>query len=286
MELLTTTPWLYPLLATTIGLLIGSFLNVVIYRYPKMMEYQWQQEFIEHFPQYDNHPTEQQYLDLSLPHSFCPNCKSEIKPWHNIPLFSYLWLRGKCAHCHTSISARYPLVEGLSALMCGFIATQVPFSTYSVALMIFSWLLISAAFIDLETMLLPDSLTFPMLWLGIGTALLGFSPVSLNNAVLGAMLGYLSLWSIYWLFRILTRKEGMGHGDFKLLAALGAWFGWQALPMLVLVSSLIGVVFGLIMLRKEKETLNRSFPFGPSLALAGWGYFAWHTPFIQQLISG
>ncbi|EGQ7789370.1 prepilin peptidase [Vibrio cholerae] len=274
MELFYFYPWLFPVLATLFGLIVGSFLNVVIYRLPKIMEREWRAECAASFPEYGITPPEGK-LTLSLPRSTCPHCQTPIRVIDNIPLLSWLALRGQCSHCKAPISARYPLIELLTALMSLVIATHFPFGVFAVALLFFSYVLIAATFIDFDTLLLPDQLTLPLLWGGIALALLGFSPVSLSDAVIGAMAGYLSLWSIYWLFKLLTSKEGMGYGDFKLLAALGAWLGWQQLPIIVLLSSVVGVIFGLIQLRQQKKGINMAFPFGPYLAIAGWFALLW-----------
>jgi leader peptidase (prepilin peptidase)/N-methyltransferase len=190
-------------------------------------------------------------------------------------VISWLLLRGKCHNCQSSISARYPLVELLTAFCSGFIAFHFGFSYFTSALIFFTFVLIAATFIDLDTMLLPDQLTLPLMWAGIALALGGISPISLQDAVIGAMAGYLCLWSVYWAFKLLTGKEGMGYGDFKLLAALGAWLGWQSLPMIILLSSVVGVIFGLIQLRLQKQGIEKAFPFGPYLAIAGWVSLIW-----------
>ncbi|EFO38132.1 peptidase, A24 (type IV prepilin peptidase) family, partial [Vibrio parahaemolyticus Peru-466] len=177
--------------------------------------------------------------------------------------------------CHTAISPRYPLIELLTAACAGFVAYHFGFSYFTVALIFFTFFLIAATFIDLDTMLLPDQLTLPLTWAGIALALTEISPVSLQDAVIGAIAGYLCLWSVYWGFKLLTGKEGMGYGDFKLLAALGAWLGWQSLPMIILLSSVVGVIFGLVQLRLQKQGIERAFPFGPYLAIAGWVSLIW-----------
>lgn len=269
MDIFYYYPWLFPALATLLGLIIGSFLNVVIYRMPQIMERAWRQECADSFPEYAIKPP-QGTLTLSTPRSTCPHCQTPIRVRDNIPLLSWLLLRGKCAHCQQPISARYPLIELLTALSSGFIAMHSGFGLYSIALLGFTFVLIAATFIDFDTMLLPDQLTLPLMWAGIALALLGISPVSLQTAVIGAIAGYLSLWSVYWLFKLLTGKEGMGYGDFKLLAALGAWLGWQQLPIIILLSSVIGLVFGIIQLRLQKRGIDKAFPFGPYLAIAGW----------------
>ncbi|NAX41528.1 prepilin peptidase, partial [Vibrio sp. V26_P1S5P106] len=265
--------------ATLFGLIIGSFLNVVIYRLPQIMDREWRKECADAFPEYGITPPEGT-LTLSTPRSTCPHCQTQLKIRDNIPLLSWLRLKGKCAHCQAPISPRYPFVELLSALSSFVVAIHFGFSGYSLALLFFTYVLIAATFIDFDCMLLPDQLTLPLMWSGIGLALLGISPLSLTDAVLGTMLGYLSLWSIYWLFKGLTGKEGMGYGDFKLFAALGAWFGWQLLPLIILLSSFVGLIFGIVQLRLQKRGIDKAFPFGPYLAMAGWFAMLWGNQLI------
>ncbi len=274
MELFEYYPWLYPAFAGIFGLIVGSFLNVVIHRVPIMMEREWKQDCAETFPDL-NIPLDNKKFNLSIPRSSCPRCKTPLRIIDNIPIISWLLLKGKCHHCKEPISIRYPLVELLTAIMSCTIAYYFELSYYSIALLFFSFALISATFIDLDTMLLPDSITLPLTWFGLFLALIGWSPVSLQDAVIGAIAGYLCLWSVYWVFKIVTGKEGMGYGDFKLLAALGAWLGWQHLPMIVLLSSFVGLIFGLIQLRLQKKGIDRQFPFGPYLAIAGWISLLW-----------
>ena len=274
MEVFQYYPWLFVVFATIFGLIVGSFLNVVIYRLPKIMELEWRRECAESFPEYKIEPPKET-LTLSVPRSSCQQCGTHIRIRDNIPVISWLLLRGKCHNCQSSISARYPLVELLTAFCSGFIAFLFVFSSFTAALIFFPFVLIAATFIDLDTMLLPDQLTLPLMWAGIALALVGISPVSLQDAVIGAMAGYLCLWSVYWAFKLLTGKEGMGYGDFKLLAALGAWLGWQSLPMIILLSSVVGVIFGLIQLRLQKQGIEKAFPFGPYLAIAGWVSLIW-----------
>ncbi|MFC1234603.1 prepilin peptidase [Vibrio sp. F74] len=274
MELFEYYPWLYPVFAGILGLIVGSFLNVVIHRVPIMMEREWKQDCAETFPEL-NIPLDNKKFNLSIPRSSCPRCKTPLRIIDNIPIISWLLLKGKCHHCKEPISIRYPLVELLTAIMSCTIAYYFELSYYSVALLFFSFALISATFIDLDTMLLPDSITLPLTWFGLFLALIGWSPVSLQDAVIGAIAGYLCLWSVYWIFKLVTGKEGMGYGDFKLLAALGAWLGWQHLPMIVLLSSFVGLIFGLIQLRLQKKGIDRQFPFGPYLAIAGWISLLW-----------
>ncbi|MDW6002992.1 prepilin peptidase [Vibrio mangrovi] len=275
MDAFFTYPWLFPVLVSLFGLIIGSFLNVVIYRLPQMMIAGWKQEIADTFPEYNiPPPPPEENVTLSLPASFCPHCHHPIRPWHNIPLFGWLLLRGKCADCKNRISVQYPLVELLTALTSCTIAIHGGITLYTAALLLFTYVSIAAAFIDLNRMLLPDSLTIPLIWLGLLLSLSHISPVDLQDAVIGAVAGYLSLWSVYWVFKLLTKKEGMGYGDFKYLSALGAWIGWQTLPMVILISSVIGVILGITLLLIKKEG-NRTFPFGPSLAIAGWGCLLW-----------
>ncbi|MPW34981.1 A24 family peptidase [Vibrio sp. B1Z05] len=267
----TYFPMLFPIMVTILGLIIGSFLNVVIHRLPIMMEREWQKEFAEAYPELKLKVPEGVF-NISLPGSHCPKCNTPIKAKDNIPVLGWLCLKGRCRACSTKISARYPLIELLSGALCLTISLYFSPGLYAVALLGFTWVLICATFIDLDTMLLPDSLTLPLMWAGIALSVLGISPISLPDAIIGAMAGYLSLWSVYWLFKLLTGKEGMGYGDFKLLAALGAWLGWQSLPLIILLSSLVGLIFGIIQLRLKKQGIEKAFPFGPYLAIAGWVY--------------
>ncbi len=274
MAVFTLYPWLFPLLATVFGLIVGSFLNVVIHRLPIMMEREWRKECQESFPE-ANLSVESGVYNLSVPRSACPSCNHQLRAIDNIPVISWLMLKGKCHQCHTKISVRYPLVETLTASLCLLVALQCGFSYFAIALLFFTFVLVTATFIDLDTMLLPDQLTLPLMWGGISLALLQISPVSLQDSIIGAIAGYLCLWSVYWAFKLLTGKEGMGYGDFKLLAALGAWLGWQYLPMIILLSSLVGLVFGIIQLRMQKKGIEMAFPFGPYLAIAGWVAALW-----------
>jgi leader peptidase (prepilin peptidase)/N-methyltransferase len=268
LNLLLSQGWLMAFFVLWVGLAVGSFLNVVIYRLPVMLERSWRRQAAEHVgiaSAYSAVPTER--FDLIAPRSRCGRCGTPIKPWHNVPVVSWLWLRGRCCACGTSISARYPLIEGLTGVLSLVVVAAFGYTTAALAALVLTWALIALAFIDLDTKLLPDSLTLPLLWIGLAVNVTG-TFVALDAAVVGAIAGYLTLWSVYWAFKLVTGKEGMGYGDFKLLAALGAWFGWQALPMLVLVSSLVGVVIGgtYLLLRRSREAI----PFGPYLAVAGW----------------
>ncbi len=284
MEIFEYYPWLFVASASLLGLIIGSFLNVVIYRLPKMMEREWRQECADYFPESNIQPPEGK-LTLSTPRSTCPSCQTPLRIIDNVPVISWLLLRGKCAHCQAPISARYPLIELLTAAMSFLVAQYFGFSYFTIALLFFSYVLIAATFIDLDTMLLPDQLTLPLLWAGLSLSLLGVSPVTLQDAVIGAIAGYLALWSVYWLFKLATGKEGMGYGDFKLLAALGAWLGWQQLPLIILLSSLVGLVFGIIQLRLKKQGIDKAFPFGPYIAIAGWIALLWGHEIIDSYYS-
>lgn len=264
----TEFPVLWLAFALILGLLVGSFLNVVIHRLPIMLEQGWRrdcQELLEIAS-----TTDQVNYNLVTPRSACPQCQAPIQAWQNIPIISWLWLRGKCANCQHKISIQYPLIELTSGLLTLLAAWYFGVSSTALAVWVFGWILLAAAIIDLKTTLLPDNLTLPLMWLGLLLALTGFgTSVTLQNAVLGAMSGYLVLWSIYWLFKLLTGREGMGYGDFKLLAALGAWLGWQQLPMVLLLSAGVGALVGISMILFLKHDKQIPIPFGPYLASAG-----------------
>lgn len=262
----------FVLCALLIGLLIGSFLNVVIYRLPKMMQRDWREQAREilELPA----ETQPETFNLVLPNSQCPHCAHEIKPWENIPVISYLFLRGKCASCKAPISLRYPLVELTCGLLSAYIAWHFGFTWQAGAMLVLTWGLLAMSLIDADHQLLPDSLVLPLLWIGLIANSFGLF-TSLDVALWGAIAGYLSLWSVYWLFKLVTGKEGMGYGDFKLLAMLGAWGGWQVLPLTILLSSIVGAVLGLIMLRLRNAETSTPIPFGPYLAIAGWIALLW-----------
>ncbi len=269
---LADQPALLILFCTVFGLLVGSFLNVVIHRVPRMMERTWRREAQEvlELPIEETSP-----YNLVVPRSRCPHCDHAIR-WHeNIPVVSWLLLKGRCSACGQGISARYPLVELLSALIAAVCAWQFGYGGWLVFVLFASFTLLALAAIDLDTTLLPDAMTFPLLWAGLLAALLGISPVALPDAVVGAMAGYLSLWSLYWVFKLVTGKEGMGYGDFKLLAALGAWLGWQYLPLVILLSSVVGLVFAIGMMARGGLKKGQGIPFGPYLAIAGWIALLW-----------
>jgi leader peptidase (prepilin peptidase) / N-methyltransferase len=257
-----------------LGLLVGSFLNVVIYRLPKMMERQWATECAEITGQPSSiastPPGSAERFNLLVPRSRCGHCGHQIKWYENIPVLSYLFLRGKCSACGTLFGIRYPLVELATGALFAFCAWRWGFNMSGAAWCAFSAAIVTLAMIDWDTTLLPDDITLPLLWLGLIVAALRVNAdVSLANALWGAVAGYLSLWSIYWIFKLVTGKEGMGHGDFKLLAALGAWFGWQALVPIILMSSVIGAIVGIAMKLTSGLREGGYIPFGPFLAGAG-----------------
>ena len=248
-----------------IGLCLGSFLNVVIHRFPQMLEQRWLVEaaLVRGEPEPEN-----QHFGLVTPRSRCPHCGHQISALENIPLISYLILRGRCSHCKASISMRYPVVEILTAALSGVAAWQFGPTFATLGALIFIWALVALTFIDLDTQLLPDDITLPLVWLGL-LLNLGHAFTDLESAVVGAMAGYLTLWSVYWLFKLVTGKEGMGYGDFKLLAAIGAFFGWQVLPIVILLSSAVGACVGIALIAFAKHGRNTPIPFGPYLAAAG-----------------
>ena len=274
--------WLLPVCLLLLGLVVGSFLNVVIYRLPLMMEARWRSdccELLEVEPGREDPP-----LNLATPNSHCPHCKAAIRPWQNIPVVSYLLLGGKCANCGAAISLRYPTIELITGLMTMALAWYFGVSWALLGAMLFTWALIALTLIDIDHQLLPDDITLPLLWLGL-LFNLGGTYVSLQDAVLGAMAGYLLLWSVYWLFRLLTGKEGMGFGDFKLLAALGAWLGWQALPLIILLSSLVGAVVGVALMVIKRRGREIPIPFGPYLAMAGWIALLWGDAIMARYLG-
>lgn len=286
LETLQSLPQLYWPLGLVLGLLVGSFLNVVIYRLPVMMQRQWQQEcrllLDVAAPADDN--SEPAVFNLAVPASRCPHCQSQIKAWQNIPVISYLLLRGRCHNCGTGISARYPIIEAIAGLLALVAIWQLGFTAAGLAAALFSWTLLALCMIDIDHQLLPDQITLPLLWLGLLLNSAGMF-VSLSDAVFGAVAGYLSLWTVFHVFKLLTGKEGMGFGDFKLLAALGAWMGWQMLPLVILLSSLVGAVVGAILLAAQNKSRQTAIPFGPYLAAAGWIAFYWGDSIVQSYLQ-
>lgn len=267
--------------ASLLGLLIGSFLNVVIHRLPKMMERDWQYQCAELRGEV---PPEAEKFTLIAPRSRCPHCRHAISAIENIPVVSYLFLQGRCRECKVTISLRYPLVELLTAALFGLAAWRFGYSAATLGAMFFCATAVALTFIDFDTQLLPDDLTLPLLWAGLLFNLWG-SYTNLASAVIGAIAGYLSLWSVYWGFKLITGKEGMGYGDFKLLAAIGAWVGWQVLPLTILLSSLVGALVGIALIVAARHGRNVPIPFGPYLAAAGVLALFWGKPLTQLYLG-
>jgi leader peptidase (prepilin peptidase)/N-methyltransferase len=289
-------PPLFVALALVVGLLIGSFLNVVIHRVPRMMERDWRAQCAELAAETSaagdasaaSGAVAPRY-DLLVPRSSCPGCGAPIKAWHNVPVLSWLLLRGRCAACRAPISPRYPIVEAVAGLASAYVAWHFGFGAEALCALIVTWFLIALTGIDIDTQLLPDSLTLPLLWLGLLASVWpgpagGPLPVSTHDAILGATTGYLSLWSVYQLFKLLTGKEGMGYGDFKLLAALGAWLGWQMLLPVILLSALTGSVVGVALIVLRRHGRDIPIPFGPYLAAAGWLAMLWGPGMVQRYL--
>ena len=276
-------PALLTAAAVLLGLAVGSFINVVIHRLPKMMERQWRAECAELSGEEAPAPVAKPY-NLIVPRSACPACNRPITAIENIPLLSWLVLRGKCAGCRAHISPRYPAVEVLTAALSAWIAWHFGFGMAAAGALLFTWAMIALTFIDLDTFYLPDSITLPLLWLGLLFNISGtYTP--LPGAVIGAAAGYLSLWAVYWAFKLATGKEGMGYGDFKLLAAVGAWLGWQMLPLAILASSMVGAVVGIALIVFARHGRNIPIPFGPYLAAAAIIALFWGKPLNQQYLG-
>jgi len=274
--------WGLAVAAGVLGLCVGSFLNVVIHRLPKMLEREWRQQCAELGGEVlpDEAP-----FNLAMPRSRCPQCGHPIGVLENIPLLSYLLvLRGKCAGCGQPISPRYPLVEALCGLLSAAVAWQFGPTWLTLGALLLVWALLALSFIDLDTQLLPDAITLPLLWFGLAFNLVG-GFVDLGSAVVGAMAGYLALWSVFWLFKLATGKEGMGYGDFKLLAALGAWLGWQQLPVVVLLSSVVGAAVGITLIVFARHGRHVPIPFGPYLAAAGVIALCWGRALTQAYLG-
>ncbi len=266
-----------------LGLCIGSFLNVVILRLPKMMAISWRRDCHEYLELKDSQEAQESF-NLVFPASHCPKCDHKIKPWENIPVVSYLFLKGKCSSCGVVIPVRYPLVELVTGLLTAFVVWQLGASFTGLMALLFTWLLICLTVIDIDEQLLPDNITLPLMWIGLLLNTQGLF-TDLNSAIWGAVAGYLSLWSVYWAFKLLTGKEGMGFGDFKLLAALGAWMGWQSLPLIIILSSVVGAVLGISMILIQGKDKSQPIPFGPYLAIAGWIAFFWGDIIAQTYLN-
>ena len=272
-ELLQNIPLFFIATTAVLSLLVGSFLNVVIYRLPVMMERDWQMQCNE-LNGIENTDTDVAAFTLSQPRSICPHCQHAITALENIPIISYLFLGGKCRDCRATISVRYPIIEALTGLLSAVVAYHFGFGWPCLGALLLTWALIALTFIDVDHQLLPDSLTLPLLWLGISFNLFN-QFTTLEASVVGALAGYLSLWSVYQVFKLVTGKEGMGFGDFKLLAALGAWLGWSYLPAIILLSSLVGAVVGISLMLFRRHQSDIPIPFGPYLAAAGWIALIW-----------
>jgi leader peptidase (prepilin peptidase)/N-methyltransferase len=295
LDLLAQSPAAFIAVALLVGLVVGSFLNVVIYRLPIMLERQWQGESVAVVgaqgdaaaPGTADPPP----FNLVVPRSSCPACRAPIHALHNIPVLSYLALRGRCARCKAAISARYPAVELLSGVASAVVAWQLGFGWAAACAIVVTWFLLALTFIDLDVQLLPDCLTLPLLWLGLLASLSGWAssaaslPSDPVSAIGGAAIGYLSLWALYHLFRLATGKEGMGYGDFKLLAALGAWLGWQLLLPIVLLSAAVGAIIGGALIALRRQRRGNPIPFGPFLATAGWVAMLWGPQLVARYLG-
>ena len=274
--LMTNSPAYFYTIVVVFSLLIGSFLNVVIYRLPKMLEQGWKSECREFLADELAKPIQvnESPITLSTPSSSCPKCQHKIRFYENIPVISWMFLKGKCSQCKTKISLRYPMVELATAMLSVVIAANYGVTFTTLMLLVLTWGLICLTLIDVDHMLLPDQITLPLLWLGLLVNING-AIVPLHDAVVGAVAGYMSLFSIFWLFKLITGKDGMGHGDFKLVALFGAWIGWQLLPLLILMASAVGAVIGISLMVFKNHQREQAIPFGPYLAVAGWITLLW-----------
>jgi len=282
--MLAANPAVFAAVAALFGLAIGSFLNVVIYRLPLMLERQWRAQCAE----ITGHPAkaEGEPISLARPRSRCPSCSAQIRAIHNIPVLSYLALRGRCASCGVKISLRYPLVELATAIVSGTVAWHFGFGYQAALALVFSWYLIAMTGIDLDRQLLPDLLTLPFLWIGLIASLWpGVGTASPRDALIGAVAGYLVLWIVFHAFRLVTGKEGMGYGDFKLFAAIGAWLGWQMLPLVLLLSALVGAAVGITLIVTRRHGRDVPIPFGPYLAGAGWIAMLWGPLIVERYLG-
>ncbi len=280
-ELLQSSSNTFNVIAGILGLMVGSFLNVVIHRLPLMMEYEWRSQcavLLEHLPR-----ELPETFNLMTPRSRCPNCAHQISALENIPIFSYIILKGRCRYCDMPISFRYPLTELVSSATAVVVAVHFGFSAAALSAFVLSWGLISLCGIDIETQLLPDTIVIPMLWAGIVVNYFNVF-VSLEEAVFGAVFGYLSLWTVFWIFKLATGKDGMGYGDFKLLALLGAWLGWEILPIVIVLSSIVGAGVGIGLILFFSHDKSKPIPFGPYLAVAGWIALLWGDEITAQYL--
>lgn len=264
-----------------LGLLVGSFLNVAIYRLPVMFKREWRKDCCSYLEenyqakiQLTNTDEPAEHFNLVKPDSTCPSCGHQIRSWENIPVISYIFLKAKCSHCKAPISFRYPFIELLSAILAAMCAWYFGFSLAGFAAIVLTWALISLSWIDYDTQYLPDQITLPFLWLGL-ILNINNTFTDINSAIIGAVAGYLSLWTVHHSFKLITKKEGMGYGDFKLLGMLGAWMGWQFLPVIIILSSLVGSIIGIALILFKKHQREKPIPFGPYLAIAGWIALLW-----------
>lgn len=268
-------PYMFVIFMSILGLLVGSFLNVVIYRLPIMMEREWRLQCQSLFgiPGDSNDKPEEQF-NLVSPRSRCPHCHELITAIYNIPVISYLFLMGKCRHCKSKISSRYPVIELLTGILTGFVAWHFGYSPQTFFALIFTWSLICLSMIDFDHHLLPDDITLPVMWLGLACNIFNMF-ASIHSSLIGAIVGYGILWIIFISFKLITGKDGMGYGDFKLLAMLGAWLGWELLPLIILLSSMLGAVVGVTLIITGRQGRDKPIPFGPYLAIAGWIALVW-----------
>jgi leader peptidase (prepilin peptidase)/N-methyltransferase len=281
--LLQTQPIFFVLSIGLLGMCIGSFLNVVIYRLPKMMEQDWHKQCCD-LLEIKNEERKEQQINLIFPRSSCPACNHKITALENIPVLSYLYLKGRCRSCKVKISPQYPLIEVFTGLTTAYIAWHFGFSLQTLFAVLLTWALISLSMIDLEHSLLPDDITLPFMWLGLACNIFGVF-TDITSSLIGAMLGYSILWLIFMSFKVITGKEGMGYGDFKLLALLGAWLGWQFLPLIILLSSITASIIGIAMIMFKGRDKAAAFPFGPYLAIAGWITLLWGEELIGNYIN-
>lgn len=286
LALFEQSPSYFYTLVFVFSLMVGSFLNVVIYRFPKMLEKEWYNDCRDFLGDEVKNIPKKKFPELTLakPDSSCPNCNHKIRFYENIPVVSWLWLRGKCSNCKINISSRYPIIELATALLSVAVASHFGPTWTSFWVILLTWYLICLTMIDFDHMLLPDQLVYPMLWLGLLVNIDG-TFISLSDAVIGAVAGYMSLFSVFWVFKLLTGKEGMGHGDFKLVAMFGAWFGWQLLPLHILMASVVAAAIGLSLIAFKQHSREKPIPFGPYLAVAGWFTLLWGNDIWQWYLG-
>ena len=282
-QLFQTEPVFFVITMALLGMCVGSFLNVVIYRLPKMMQQDWQKQCCE-LLDIKNENGEEQQVNLIFPGSSCPACQHKITALENIPVISYLFLKGRCKSCNVKISPQYPLIEILTGLTTAYITWHFGFSPQTLFAVLLTWALICLSVIDLEHSLLPDDITLPFMWLGLACNIFGVF-TDITSSLIGAMLGYSILWLIFMGFKVITGKEGMGYGDFKLLALLGAWLGWQSLPLIILLSSIAASLIGIIMILFRGRDKSVAFPYGPYLAIAGWITLLWGEELIGTYLN-